>query len=357
MMDWKIYVWVKEKPLWAIIAISVIIGIFIAGSWQGQRKAAKNDLGGRKVLYYVDPMNPSHTSPEPGLAPCGMKMEPVYADGDGQSPSPSLPAGTIKVTPEKQQLMGVRLEQVAKTPYTHVLRTLGKVTADENRIYLLTAGVAGWVRQTYSGTTGSVVQKDEPLASIYSPEIPSAQQAYLFALISLERNQASGADVPEFEKTNLRLYSENLKKLGMSELQIKEIGTTRQVANDIIIRAPRTSIITARSVSQGQRFEQGAELYRMADLTQVWIQANLYKNEARFVKAGEKVRVSSPFQDESFQATVSQVLATFDPATQTMKFRLEAANPGYLLRPGMFVDVEFSISLPPTVTVPARCGA
>lgn len=359
MMDWKTSVreggsYVREKPLRVVIALAVIVGIFLAGSWQGQGKAAKTDPKDRKVLYYVDPMNPAHTSPEPGLAPCGMKMEPVYAEGEGQSSSSSsLPAGTIKVSPEKQQIIGVRLDQVTKAPYTYMLRTLGRVTVDENRIYLFTAGLAGWVLETYGGTTGSVVQKDEPLASIYSQEIPAAQQSLLFAYRSLKRAEASGMKVPESEKDNLSLYEFNLKKLGMSELQIREIENTQQISNTITLRPPSTSFVIARNMFQGQQYDRGAEWFRLADLGQVWIQADLYSREARFVKAGEKVRVSSPYQDEAFQATVSQIPPIFDPATQSMKFRLESANPGYLLRPGMFVDVEFPINLPPAVTVPA----
>ena len=161
------------------LALVFIIGIFLMGWWQGQRKAANAAPGGRKVLYYVDPMNPAHTSPSPGLAPCGMKMEPVYAEGEGQAPSLSLHPGTVKVSPEKQQILGVRLGKVTKAPYTHMLRTLGKVVVDESRIYRLTAGVSGWIQQIYGNSTGSIVQKDEPLATFYSPEFPAAQQAYI----------------------------------------------------------------------------------------------------------------------------------------------------------------------------------
>jgi len=366
MLDWKSYVregkkYVKEKPLGAVIALVLILGIFLTGFWQGQRKAASAVPGGRKVLYYVDPMNPAHTSPEPGLAPCGMKMEPVYADGDGQAPPPSLPAGSVKVSPEKQQIIGVRLGLVTKGPYTHVLRTLGKVAVDESRVYRLTAGVSGWIQQTYGNSTGSLVQKDEPLATFYSPEILLAQQSYFFALSSLDRAQAKGTEVPgtvevpgQIEKTNIQLYEDNLKKLGMSELQIKEIQRTRQVEKDIIIRSPNTSFVIARNVSPGQQFDRSAEWYRMADLSQIWILADLYENEAQFVKAGEKVRVSYSDQNKTFLATVSQVLPAFDPATRTLKVRLEMDNPGYHLRPDMFVDVEFPVNLPPTLTVPAE---
>ena len=116
--------------------------------------------------------------------------------------------------------------------------------------------------------------------------------------------------------------------------------------------APTPSFIIARNVSPGQRFEKGTEWYRLADLSQVWILADLYENEAEYIRPGEKVQVTYPYQKRNFQATVSQVLPQFDPTTRTLKVRLEMANPDFALRPDMFVDVEFPITLPPAISVP-----
>ena len=116
--------WVTEllkKPIYLVAVLAVVVAVsFLAGSWSHSRKApAPGAAGGRKILHYVDPMNPAHTSPEPGLAPCGMKMEPVYADDGGQAPSGLLPPGAVKINSQKQQLIGVRVAPVEKTPYTH----------------------------------------------------------------------------------------------------------------------------------------------------------------------------------------------------------------------------------------------
>ena len=152
-----------------------------------EKGTASGAAGESRILHYVDPMNPAHTSPEPGLAPCGMKMEPVYADGEGQTPAASLPPGAVKISPEKQQLIGVRVAVVEKAPYTHTLRTLGKVAVDETRIYRLNAFVDGWILKTFNNSTGSLVMKDEPLASFYSRDFLTAQQAYFYALDTLDR--------------------------------------------------------------------------------------------------------------------------------------------------------------------------
>ena len=159
---------------------------FLAGTWYGKdRGGGTAGPGGRKILYYVDPMNPAHTSPEPGLAPCGMKLEPVYAEEDGNAPDPHLPPGAVKVNSQKQQLLGVRVAPVEKAPYTYTLRSLGKVAVDETRIYRLNAAVDGWIRETFNNSTGMVVKKDEPLASFYSPEFLTAQQSLVYALGAL----------------------------------------------------------------------------------------------------------------------------------------------------------------------------
>ena len=116
-------------------------------------------------MYYVDPMNPAHTSPEPGLAPCGMKMEPVYAEDEGQTAGSALSPGSVKITPEKQQIIGVRVATVAKSPWTYTLRTVGKVAADETRTYRVNAFSDGFIMKVYDNSTGSLVRKDEPLAT------------------------------------------------------------------------------------------------------------------------------------------------------------------------------------------------
>ncbi len=340
----------------AVLLLCVII--FLAGSWHGQRRVNKSGPGARKILYYIDPMNPSHTSPEPGLAPCGMKLEPVYADDEGdKAPGVKLPPGTVKITPQRQQLIGVRLAKAEKLPYTYPLRALGKVAVDETRIYRLNAAVDGWIRETCNNSTGSVVKKDETLATFYSPEFLAPQQAFFYMLSALDRYQSTGQETPEqiaLTKANVQQNIDSLRNLGMSELQIKEIEKSRTYTENIRMVAPATSFILARNVSPGQRYTSGTEWYRLADLSKVWVLADLYETEAQYVHPGAKVKVTYPYQNKTFEATVSHVLPQFDPATRTLKVRLEVDNPDFALRPDMFVDVELPINLPEALIVPAE---
>ena len=216
----------RRKLLVAGAVLLFCAVLFLAGAWFGKgRGAGTAGPGARKILYYVDPMNPAHTSPEPGLAPCGMKLEPVYADGDGKGRDPSLPPGAVKLTSQRQQLLGVRVATVEQAPFTYNLRALGKVAVDERLIYRLNAAVEGWIREAGDNSTGSVVKKDETLAIIYSPEFLAPVQAYLYMLSSLDRFQASGKETPaqiEITRLNVQQYIESLRNLGMSDLQIRE---------------------------------------------------------------------------------------------------------------------------------------
>ena len=284
-----------------------------------------------------------------------MKMEPVYADDGGQAAGSAMPPGSVKITPEKQQIIGVRVATVEKSPWTYTLRTVGKVAVDETRIYRLNAFTEGWIVRVYDNSTGSLVRKDEPLATFYSKDMLTALQTYYYAAYALD-NLQQGQQLPASQKTFWKLRKApaeyNLMNLGVSRQQIKDLIRSKEITQEIIISAPATSFVLARNVSPGQKFVNGEELFRLADLSKVWIQADLFKNEAKYVRPGEKVKVTLADQDESYMATVSAILPEFDPATLTLKVRLEMDNPGFTLRPGMFVDVEFPINMPPTVNVP-----
>ena len=345
----------RHKFLAAGAVVLFCAVLFLAGAWYAKgRGAGAKGPGSRKILHYVDPMNPAHTSPEPGLAPCGMKMEPVYADAEGNAPDPTRPPGAVKLNAQRQQLLGVRVAAVKKTPYTFTLRALGKVAADETRIYRLNAAIDGWIRETYINTTGMVVKKDEPLAAFYSPDILSAEQSFIYALGTRDRYDPGNEPLQQlyYTKRNVKQAADSLRNLGMSDYQIGQIARERLFAENVLIVAPATSYIIARNISLGQRFAKGFEWYVLADLGRIWVLADVYENEAQYIHPGDKVKVDYPYQKKTMVATVSEVPPVFDPASRTLKVRLEMDNPDYLLRPDMFVDVEFPITLPPTINVP-----
>jgi Cu(I)/Ag(I) efflux system membrane fusion protein len=320
------------KKIYSALAVVLCLTIaFLAGYWIRQPDGARTG------------------------SPVTASKAPV-APADSQDASSAAP-GTVRISPEKQQVMGVRLGTAERVSETHTLRLLGRVAADESRVYQINAAVDGWISQSFSNnTTGSLVKKDDPLASFYSPEFLSAQQAYIYNLSSLDRFQASEKDNPgqtHLSKANIQQYADTLRNLGMSDKQIEEIARTRQRTQNIQILAPAPGFILTRNITPGQKFSKGSELFKIADLRRVWIIADLYENEARFLKPGKSVKVTLSNQQKVFEARVSSTLPQFDPATRTLKVRLEADNPGYILRPDMFVDVELPVTFPPAVVVPA----
>ena len=238
----------------------------------------------------------------------------------------------------------------------HFIRTVGRVAPDEKRVYRLVAGTDGWIRETYNNDTGTLVKKDERLASFYSPLFRAAQLAYLSILgAGDDRFQAGGRQAlapSQQASVSLQTYIDALESLGMSQQQMKELATTREITDRVFIMAPVTGFILARNVSAGQQFDKGAEWYRIADLSRVWVLADLFRNEEEYVRPGMKVRVTIPETKKTLNAVVSKVLPQFDAASRTLKVRLELDNPGYTLRPDMFVDVEIPITLAPAMTVP-----
>ncbi len=348
-----------------IIGITALIIIsFLAGMlFKTGRSLDSDGAGARKILYYIDPMHPSYTSPKPGIAPdCGMKLEPVYADGGSgintsTETAPSAP-GTVKISADRQQLIGVKVGTVEKRPVHQTIRMLGRVAVDETRIYRINATIDGWITQTYPNATGSFVRKNETLAGFYSPDFLSAQQAYVFALSSKDRvgghdSQLPGRDaqLQQFE-INLKQYRDSLKNLGMGDLQIEEMTRTRKTVENVNVASPADGIILARNVSQGQRFEKATELYRIADLSHVWILADVFENEAQFFMPGITAKVTLPNQNRTFTARLSNAVPQFDSASRTLKLRLETDNPDIVLKPDMFVDVELPVNYEPGIAVP-----
>jgi RND family efflux transporter MFP subunit len=336
------------------------VASLLAGYWYSRHIAGNPaDLPARRVLYYHDPMHPSYRSDKPGVAPdCGMPLEPVYAAAGAVAEpadrTPSMAAGVVRIEADRQQAIGVKMGRVETTTGRETVRLLGRVAADEDRVFRIVSGTDGWNRETYPNSAGTMVKKDQLLATFYAREFLTAQQAYFFALDSLARFKAQGENSPDLLKVpNAQLHQaeESLQAMGMCDLQIRAIAKSHEASRNIEIRAPTDGLVLVRNVFKGQRFERNTELYRIADLDHVWIQADVFENDRRVIRAGQVAHIR--YQGRTLPARVSEVPPQFDTGERTLKLRLETGNPGQILRPGMFVDVEFGVDLPKAVTVPA----
>ncbi|HEU4385968.1 MAG TPA: efflux RND transporter periplasmic adaptor subunit [Anaeromyxobacteraceae bacterium] len=331
------------------IALGLVLAAasFVAGTrWAHRDTAPASHQQGTRA--YACPMHPQYRSDRPGDCPsCGMRLEPVQeeggpaAAGDGSA----LPAGAVRVSPERQQTIGVRLGVVERVSGTRTLRTTGRVAPNENAVYPLVAGADGMVRGVRGATTGSLVRKNEALLSFYASEFVNAQLSYFSGLDTLGRvSNIDGVD----------RFANTLRNLGVSEQQLEELRAKRRVQQYIEVVSPVDGFVLERKAALGLRCERGFEFYRIADLRRVWVLADVYENQAPFIRPGSKARITSQDRSLQLEATVSRAEPTFDEATRTLKVRLETENPGYALKPGMFVDVRFDIELPPSLAVPAE---
>lgn len=338
-----------------LMAGAVLAAVAFAAGYAispGSTARAGGGGGEREVLYYVDPMNPSFRSPEPGTAPCGMALEPVYADGQGGA---SDQRGIINVRADRQQLIGVTTETAVNDTVPHELRLLGTVEVDETRFFDISSITDGWIREITDATTGSFVRKSQVLARYYSQSAYNPQQSFIYALNNMERNVRTGQRAPDqgtpFEK-NIINTTQALLNVGMTQEQIDRIKETRKEEFLVEIRSPADGFILERNVFLGGAFKPTTTLYTVADLSVVWVLADAFETDERFFQPGVKAMISHPALDHDLEAVVSDVLPEFSSATRTLKVRLEVKNPGFKLRPGMFVDVVQPVELGPALTVP-----
>ena len=281
---------------------------------------------------------------------------------EAENTSDSPPPGTVEISAARQQAIGVKVATVEKKSVVYPIRVLGRVEADETKIYRINASVDGWIEKAYPNSVGSLVKKGEVLATFSNPQFLDAEQGYLFAVGTVERlglgkrQELGRKEAPTqaaYDPYVLQRQIDLLRGMGVEDSQIEEISRTRKITLDIRITAPVSGFITARNVSPKERFVKGAELYRIEDLSRVWILADVYEREVESFRPGMKARVTAPYHKKVYEAEVTEILPVFDDTTRTLKVRLELDNPDYVLRPDMFVDVEFPVTRPPALTVPA----
>ncbi len=351
------------KRIMAIIALAVSLaaGAFAGGTWWAHRSGAA-PANAHAATVYTCPMHPDYRSDHPGDCPmCGMRLEAVRAEGatGGDAAAGAPPHGSVQVSPERQQAIGVRVGVVGRAAGTRLLRTTGRVVADENRTYPIVAAVSGWIRNVGSVTAGDTVKKDQQLASLFAPDaqFETAQQSYYSGLEMLYRVASVQAQSQSHDSARalqeIERLADGLRSLGVSNSQVRELARRRELVHDIRVESPVDGVVLKRSVTPGLRFDRGFEFYRIADLNRVWILADVYGRQQPFIRRGASARITPADASHPLPATVSPSEAIFDETTQTLKVRFEAANPRAALKPGMLVDVELPIDLQAALVVPA----
>ena len=344
----------KGIVAWCLLLAALGAGLAVGRFWQ--RPSAEV---GRRVLYYVDPMHPSYRSPKPGKAPdCGMHLEPVYAEDAGEAAAGQrAEPGQMEIDATAQHLYGIRVEKVVRDSGQGRLKFFARVEPDQTRVFRIDMGTDGFVKSTQNDAVGTRVAKDQHLAVVYSPDFLAVMGGYLAANehpSQTVQGAREGMDSGAAQNTaSAQARADRLRNLGMSDAQIQEIGKSRKIPEDVYLVSPVDGYILTRNLSSGMRFERHTELYTIADLSRVWIVAEVFGRDGSSFRPGARAQITLPESGETMSAEVEEVLPEEDAQTHATKVRLVAQNPQGKLRPNMFVNVEIPRTMPPGLSVPA----
>lgn len=327
----------KKTAIVAVI-VAAFAGGYGYGRWFGKvTPAAAAGATTRRILYWVDPMHPQYKSDKPGVAPdCGMKLVPVYAD------SAEASANTVEISPEKQQLIGVTYGTAEYASMSDSIRAAARVTLDETRIAKVQPRIEGWIDQVFADFTGKSVRKGDPLLTVYSPEALATQQEYLLAL----KAQHSMHDNPvhEMRDSTDNLVAAAQKRLELWDIstrQIEEIGRTGEPIKSLTMDSPLSGFVMERNAYPKQHVTPDTVLYTLADLSTIWVIADVFEYEAANVRLNQTASLTLPYlPGRTFRGRVSYILPQVDPTTRTLKVRLQFDNPGFALKPDMYGEVE-----------------
>jgi Cu(I)/Ag(I) efflux system membrane fusion protein len=341
---------------WVLFAFLLVLAVVSIGSYAlSKRPAPKGKQTAAKVVYQC-PMHPSYTSDKPGECPiCGMTLEPVESGDEHAGRAAVGQTGdvagltSVHITPERVQLIGVRTALVERSPMGGELDLVGFITPDESRLRRVQLRVSGWVRELYVNETGARVNAGQPLMSIYSPELFQSEQEYLINRGAGDARSGAALGAPDAAAT------ERLRLLGVPDDEIERLDREGKATTQLVLRSPVTGTVLERGVVEGQFVGADTPLLMVADLSRVWVMADLYEMDMTRVRVGDRARFTTDaMRGRTFEGRVEFVYPTVSNETRTLKARLVLTNPEGVLRPGMYGRVSVSARDVHALSVPAE---
>jgi membrane fusion protein, copper/silver efflux system len=336
-----------KRTIWlGLVAVTLVTAAGGLGYWYAMRQmstvtsmtaantgisagsaSAAQEKDGRKVLYWHDPMVPGQKFDKPGKSPfMDMQLAPVYADE-------GVDDGTVSISPRMVQNLGVRTAEVVMGSLAQKVDAVGSVAYNERNVAVVQARVTGYVEKLYARAPLDPVRKGQPLVEILAPEWVAAQEEYL----ALKRMQ-----LPDMEELQ-SAARQRLMLVGMTEGHIRSIERSGKVQARVTLFAPISGVITELGAREGMTVMPGITLFRINDLSSVWVNAEVPEAQAAAVKPGNAVQARTPaYPGTVFSGRVSAILPEVNPTTRTLKVRIELANPEARLSPGMFASVDFA---------------
>lgn len=364
-----------NKKLVLVIGV-ILVALIVGGVFLLSRnnKNAVTNTAVTKALYYC-PMHKEYVSDKPGNCPiCSMKLVKKEGSDEGamnkmmqenqvhRSEAPqttstgSAAAGAVFISPERQQMLGVRSVAAEYKTISRELRTVGKIAYDETRITHIHTKFNGWIERVFIDFVGEPVRKGQRLFTIYSPELVSTQEEYLLALRSREKLGASSFDwISKGSNTLADSAKERLKLWGVSEAEIEELTRTGKARRTIPVYSPVNGIVTQRAAyHHGTYITPEMEIYTLVDISTVWLVADIYEKDLPFVKIGQKLTIEFPYGNgKTIDSRIEFFYPYLDPATRTGQVRIQLKNPGNKFKPDQFVNVFIKTEEQKNLVVPS----
>ncbi len=303
------------------------------------RAATGND---REILYWRAPMDPTFTSDRPGRSPMGMDLVPVYASDAG-----SLPPGTVRIDPGFVQSIGVRTEPVARRNIAQAIRTVGTLAHNDRQIAWVNTKYDGWIENVAVNYLGETVEEGQVLFDIYSPQLVTTQMEYLQAVDYAARLQTS--EYPAIAERARSLVASTRTRLNYWDItdgQIETLERERIPRRTLSVLSPVTGVVVEKldQALDGMHVRAGMNLYKMADLTTIWVDVEVFEHQVEAMRVGQRARVELPYlPGRPYTGFVRYLYPHFDEQTRTMTVSIELENPDLTLRAGMYANVTFDV--------------
>ncbi len=310
------------------------------------------DASGRRVLYWYDPMAPGSKFDKPGKSPfMDMDLVPKYADEPGAGGEAS--AASVTLSPEAIRATGVAVAPVLRESLSGGIRTVGSIEIDETRQARVAARVAGRIEKLYADFTGQEVRAGAPLYALYSPELVSTQREYLLALENRQRLAAATPDALRSADDLVSASRDRLRLWGIGPGQIAALERDRSPRASMTFPSPITGTVLEKLAVEGQYVSEGTELYLLADLSTVWLMAQVYEYELGRLRVGQTAEVTvSALPGREYRGRIAFIEPVLDRETRSLRVRIALPNPRGELKPGMFADARLEIPSSSALTVP-----
>ena len=288
--------------------------------------------------------------PRPVPSPASVNLAPT----GNETTTNQMPETAFRISPEKQQLIGVQYGILENESLSKSLRAVGRAAFDETKIVRINPKIEGWIEDVFVDFTGKLVKKGQPLLTIYSPDLVQTQEEYLLALKNRKQlSESPFGEAVNFSESLVQSARRRLELWDVTEAQIKELEKRGAPSRTMTLYAPESGFVMTRNAFPKQRVMPETELYQLADLSNIWIVADIYEFEAADIKLGQLATVTlSSYPGRNFRGKITYIYPQVDNTTRTLKVRIELANKDFLLKPDMYADVTFNIGYGNRLVVP-----